>query len=416
MDIKKTNRNALAAFAGVLALFMLLGGGLVIYEQRQLLLEDAKRDLDDQLLLLGELATDALLRSDYASVESVIMAWAQKHPDIVRARVVAPNGFELAHYARDVARAGVTRSREVAVNGRTLVLIEVTKDHSALDEQLLAPSYRFMAITILFITLMGWFLWRAIKRNALRPLHAESARREFTEDELRRGGQALEAANKELDAFCYSVSHDLRAPLRGIDGFSQILLEDYSDKLDAAGQSYLRRVRAATQRMGLLIDDLLRLSRLSTAPLTITDIDLSALAQDITQELRQREPARDVVVNITTGISARGDVQLLHSVLENILGNAWKYAAKTHGAVIEFGVTQQAGETVYFVHDNGAGFDMKYADKLFGAFQRLHKPEEFSGVGIGLALAMRIVRRHGGRIWAEAQPDQGATFYFTLAA
>lgn len=415
MDVKRTNRNALGAFVALLVLFMMLAGGLVTYAQRELLLQEARRDIDDQLQLLAELTADALLRSDYASVETMMVAWAKNHHDVVRMRVTAANGFVLAQYASGAGAAAVTRVRELVSKGNTPFTIEVARDNSDLHEQLLKLSIRFFAVAIVFITVMGWFLWRAIKRNALIPLYAEIARREFTEGELRHRGQALEAANKELDAFCYSVSHDLRAPLRGIDGFSQVLLEDYGGKLDSGGQEYLRRVRAATQRMGQLIDDLLRLSRLSTESLTITDINLSALVQDIIGELRQRDPARDTVVSIAPAISARGDARLLRSVLENLLGNAWKYTGKKQSAVIEFGAMQQDGEPVYFVRDNGAGFDMQYAGKLFGAFQRMHKPEDFPGAGIGLALSMRIVRRHGGRIWAEAQPDRGATFFFTLA-
>lgn len=224
----------------------------------------------------------------------------------------------------------------------------------------------------------------------------------------------LEASNKELEAFSYSVSHDLRAPLRSIDGFSRVLLDDCEDKLAPDDKSHLQRIRAATQRMGALIDDLLVLSRVTRAGMTRRRIDLSALADSIVGELRGAYPQRSVTVHIEPGVTALGDAALLRVVLENLLGNAWKFTAKTENARIEFGAAPAVGRPAYFVRDNGAGFDMKYADKLFGVFQRLHGMEEFPGTGVGLASVQRIVARHGGRIWAEGAVGEGATFHFTL--
>jgi signal transduction histidine kinase len=226
----------------------------------------------------------------------------------------------------------------------------------------------------------------------------------------------LTAVNKELEAFAYSVSHDLRAPLRSIDGFSQALLEDYAPRLDADGQDYLRRVRAASQRMGQLIDDLLNLSRVTRAEMHLETVNLSGLAQTIAAELQKTQPERQVEFVIAKGLIAHGDVHLLRVVLENLLGNAWKFTSEHPRARIEFGVTQIEGKPAYFVRDDGAGFDMAYADKLFGAFQRLHPMTEFEGTGIGLATVQRIIHRHGGRVWAQGTVEQGATFYFTLAA
>ena len=224
----------------------------------------------------------------------------------------------------------------------------------------------------------------------------------------------LTAANQELEAFSYSVSHDLRAPLRSIDGFSRILLRSYLDKLDTPGQDYLQRVRAASQRMGQLIDDLLELSRVTRVELRREAVDLSALGRAIAAELQQTQPGRQVTFVIAEGLVARGDARLLRVVLENLLNNAWKFTGKLTHAKITFDSTQQDDRPVYCVHDNGAGFDMAYADKLFGAFQRLHPASEFEGTGIGLATVQRIIHRHGGRVWAEGAVGQGARFYFTL--
>jgi len=233
-------------------------------------------------------------------------------------------------------------------------------------------------------------------------------------DDLRRRTVELEASNRELEAFSYSVSHDLRAPLRSIDGFSLALVEDYHAILDDQGQDFLHRIRAASQRMGQLIDDLLQLSRATRAQMRFVTIDLSELARSILDELHQRDPDRVVEASIAPGVKAEGDPDLLRIVLGNLLGNAWKFTGKLPVASIEFGVTTQKDETLYYIRDNGAGFDATYADKLFLPFQRLHAADEFPGTGIGLALTQRIIRRHGGRIRAEGLVDGGAAFYFTM--
>lgn len=242
------------------------------------------------------------------------------------------------------------------------------------------------------------------------------ASRTLLEQRVRERTVELEAANRELEAFSYSVSHDLRAPLRAMDGFSRAVYEDYGPLLDERGKDYLQRVRAASQRMGHLIDDLLRLSRITRCDLRSQDMDLSTLARELIAELRQREPQRQVEVSIEPNIWVRADPDLMRVVLDNLLGNAWKFTHhnQQHPAQITFGRLYEEGEIAYYVRDNGAGFDMAYAGKLFGAFQRLHTRDQFEGTGIGLATVQRVIHRHGGRVWAEAQVGQGAAFYFTL--
>jgi signal transduction histidine kinase len=224
----------------------------------------------------------------------------------------------------------------------------------------------------------------------------------------------LSATNKELEAFAYSVSHDLRAPLRSIDGFSQALLDDYSDRLDEPGRKHLQRVRHAAQRMSRLIDDMLNLSRVTRSPIHNETLNLSAIARDIAEELCRTEPARKVEFTIEDGLNATGDANLLQAAMENLIRNSWKYTSSHVTAKIEFGRMKQNGTSPYFVRDDGAGFDPRYADRLFGAFQRLHTEAEFPGTGIGLATVQRIIHRHGGEIWAEGAVEKGATFYFTL--
>jgi light-regulated signal transduction histidine kinase (bacteriophytochrome) len=224
----------------------------------------------------------------------------------------------------------------------------------------------------------------------------------------------LEAANRELEAFCYSVSHDLRSPLRALDGFSQELLQNYADLLDEQGRHYLRRIRAGTQRMGQLIDDLLRLSRVTRAEMRRDRVDLTTLAEAVVAEMREREPARLVSLSVRPGLTAECDPQLICVVLENLLANAWKFTAKNPAAVIAFDRTDDADRPAFVVRDNGAGFDMAFREKMFGVFQRLHSDRDFPGTGIGLATVQRIVRRHGGDVWAEGAVGRGAAFYFTI--
>jgi light-regulated signal transduction histidine kinase (bacteriophytochrome) len=231
---------------------------------------------------------------------------------------------------------------------------------------------------------------------------------------LERLAAQLEQTNQELESFSYSVSHDLRAPLRRIAGFNQLLLEDCKDQLDATGRDYLARITDSTERMGLLIDDLLALSRAARGPLALDRVDLSQLARAAIEELRKADESRTVEIAIEDGLVAQGDARLLRIVLDNLLGNAWKYTRKTERPRVGFGAKTLQRETCYFVSDNGVGFDPAHADRLFAPFQRLHSDQEFAGTGIGLATVQRIVHRHGGKVWAEASEGEGATFYFRL--
>jgi signal transduction histidine kinase len=232
---------------------------------------------------------------------------------------------------------------------------------------------------------------------------------------LRRDATEIEATNRELEAFSYSVSHDLRAPLRSITSFSQALLEDCAESLDEQGRDYLDRVVRGGQRMAELIEDMMVLSRISRSGMQLGRVDLTATALEIAQELAQGQPGRDVEVDIEPGLVAEGDPKLLRVMIQNLLSNAWKFTAFQPDPRIEFGVLPSGnGERVFYVRDNGAGFDMEHVGKLFAPFQRLHREAEFPGTGVGLATVQRVVRRHGGKVWAEGKVAHGATFFFTI--
>jgi light-regulated signal transduction histidine kinase (bacteriophytochrome) len=287
-----------------------------------------------------------------------------------------------------------------------------------------AAPRQWQPIEIEFVTHIANHLGVAIQQaELLAQLRAEIAERQQAEQRvqslnqgLRQAVLELKAVNNELEAFSYSVSHDLRAPLRSIDGFSQALLEDYGGQLDLTGQDFISRIRAATQRMGNLIDDLLTLSRVTRSSIRMESVNLSQLAKRVATDLQQSCPERQVEFELAPDLLVYGDAHLLQVVLENFLNNAWKFTAKQPQPIVAVGkIHSDDGSSIYFVSDNGAGFDMAYVDKLFSPFQRLHRMQDFPGNGIGLATVQRIIHRHGGRVWAEGVIDRGATFYFTLA-
>lgn len=275
-----------------------------------------------------------------------------------------------------------------------------------------------------------WFQLRATRLEGVGPGYVVTAHENITE--VKRAGEEvqflnmdlerrvmqrtsqLEASTGELENFCYAVSHDLRAPLARLEGFSRGLFEDCAGQLDSQGKFYVERICRISIDLRRLIDTLLDLSRLTRREISKKQVSLSGIARMVIEELRREQPLRRVDVVIAPEVEANGDPDLLMVVLENLLGNAWKYTEKRQDAMIEFGVTRKYGQAVYFVRDNGAGFDMKYSGKLFGPFQRLHSPVEFTGIGLGLATSRRIIQRHGGRIWAEGETEKGAVFYFTL--
>jgi PAS domain S-box-containing protein len=391
-----------------LMLLIVGGSGLIArHWTRRELSEQSVRSSEARFRSLLESAPDAVVITDAKG--RVVLANAQtlqlfgyEREELVgqSVEVLVPERYRGGHVGYRMAYAAAPRARPM---GAGLELYGQRRDGTEFPVAIsLSPSE----------TDQGKLIFCDI-RDVTAQRETERRIQEMN-DRLSRDNADLDLLNKELEAFSYSVSHDLRAPLRAIDGFSQALVEDCADQLDDAGRGYLGRIRTAAQRMALLIDDLLKLARVTRAEVSFDDVDLGDLVEDVTRDLRSSYPERKVEVQVEKGLNVHADARLLRIALENLLGNAWKFTSGRDIARIEVGETSRKGRPAYFVRDNGVGFDMAHAGRLFGAFQRLHHESEFAGTGIGLATVQRIIRRHGGHIWVEAEAGKGATFYFTI--
>ncbi|MEO5988808.1 MAG: PAS domain S-box protein, partial [Candidatus Eisenbacteria bacterium] len=366
----------------------------------RLRIEADLRSSEERFRALALSANDAILSADQAGNITYLNPAAERmfgiRPEAAIGQsltLIMPETYRSRHLA-GLSRYLATGRGEVL--GKTVELAGLRQDGEEFPIELSLAS------------------WKGPTGTAFAAIIRDITARKHADDALRRYAAELDSANQELDAFAYSVSHDLRAPLRSIDGFSQALIDDCGAQLNDEGRGHLLRIRRAAQKMGDLIDDLLVLSRLSRVPMKTTDVNLTTLVHSIRDDLHQREPARVVQWSIADGMTLRGDARLLRVALENLMSNAWKY---TRGAVdphIIVGSRLEMGQTVYFVGDNGAGFDMRYVSKLFAPFQRLHTEAEFEGLGIGLATVARVIHRHGGRVWGIGEPGVGATFAFSL--
>jgi two-component system sensor histidine kinase/response regulator len=399
---------------------------------RVLIVEDSATQMEELRLILESEGYEVVTAPDGSAG---LERFARDVFDLVLTDIVMPNmsGYELCRKLKDDARTREVPVIIVTTLADPMDIIQglecgadnfITKpyepDHLLVRIATILESRRLRREGILRVGVEILFMGRKFLITSDKQQVLDLLVSTF-EDVVRKNRElvgskaALEAANKELETFSYSVSHDLRGPLRTINSFSQILIEDYGDKLDARGHEHLVRVQEGVRRMGELIDDLLQLSRVTSGGLEKTHVDLTKLARTVAAELRETAPDRSAEFVIQDGLSAIGDPRLLRVVVDNLLGNAWKFTARGI-ARIEVGKSQGGKLPIYFVRDNGAGFDMKFASKLFGPFQRLHSDRDFAGTGIGLATVQRIIHRHGGRIWAEGVVGRGATIYFTLPA
>ncbi|MEO5695370.1 MAG: PAS domain S-box protein [Usitatibacter sp.] len=362
-----------------------------------------------------EAAPDAMVVVDARGTIVVLNLRAEKQFGYKRDELIGqqvtqiiPHGFTERLIAGDDATASEVLEQCM---GAGLELMARRKDGSEFPIELMLSPLESAGVKLVTAAIRDI----SVRKAAEAVLLEKVEELDRSNEELAQFASQAAAANKELEAFAYSVSHDLRAPLRTLDGFSQVLLEDYSDKLDDEGRDSLARIRAASQRMGALIDDMLALSKVTRRPIAMSETNLSAMASEILQDLRHGQPPRRVDFVVAPAMVASTDAHLMRIVLVNLLGNAWKFTSKRAQARIEFGLLHQDGRDVYFVRDDGAGFDPAYASTLFGAFQRMHNADEFEGTGIGLATVQRIIHRLGGQVWADAAIDKGATFYFSLS-
>jgi signal transduction histidine kinase len=423
---------------------------------------DLRAQLENELASLPPSLSELLVIGDFATVEQTLsrnvlranvsrLVYRDNTGVTLQAADSPPPPRAPAWFARWLGLQDYTGERSAVVGGRVYGTLEATITARHAVDRVWAHLARHLSILALAVALDFLGIWLVL-RTGLKPLRAldeaslalgrgdlsvripEQGSPEFRhsiaafngmaaniqqlndtlEQKVRERTAELAASNRELEAFSYSVSHDLRAPLRAIDGFASVIAEDYGDRLDETGRAHLARIRQASQRMSALIDDVLELARISRAELTRSPVNLSELTHTVVEELPDDSERSGTEFLIADNLHAVADRGLLHVVLQNLVHNAWKFTGRTPQARIEFGTALTAGERAFFVRDNGAGFDPAYAHKLFQAFQRLHRPDEFPGTGVGLATVKRVIERHGGRVWAEGAVGRGATFYFTL--
>ncbi|WP_455202902.1 sensor histidine kinase [Kaarinaea lacus] len=413
------NKYALIWFSAVLTVFLVVADMLMIIDERDYLHKLETRHSEHELDMAGRLLTEAMIRNDYAAIEQYIPKWGAQRPDVVSIRVTAPNGFVVAQYqsqGRDASKHRLDLETQIDYMGRPVLGLQMQRDLSAIDTHIKKRAVELLVVSVVLVSVLGWILWLVLKRTAIAPLQKHISERKKIELELATHAKELELHVDELESYSYSIAHDLRTPVRSITSFSQVLLQDAGEKLSPADKDALRRVVDAGKYMAELIDDILALARITREAMKIEVLDLSALARISVARLRQLEPGRSVDVNIQAPLPERADSRLAQLLLDNLLENAWKYTSKTKQAQIEFGVLGSGESKTYFVRDNGIGFNMQYAHKLFQPFQRLHGASEFEGTGVGLATVQRIVKRHGGKVWVESEENRGTTFYFSFAA
>ncbi|KPJ96503.1 MAG: hypothetical protein AMJ53_00500 [Gammaproteobacteria bacterium SG8_11] len=409
-----SNKLALISFSAVLVMFLVFVDVFMIVEERNYLLATEKRHAEEELDIMGKFLTEAMIRNDYVAVEQYVPQWAKARSDVIKIRVLAPNGFVIAQHQHEPASDYLYELNKPIVYLEKLVLtLEIQWDFGSIRDFLQKRIAMLVILSIVAVAILGFSLWRVLKKTAILPLQREIDERKKVELKLEEHARELAVHADELESYSYSIAHDLRAPVRSITSFSQILLQDLDSKLEPEEKTALQRVVSAGKYMAGLIDDILALSRITRESIKIEPLRLSEMAQDSVIRLREIQPNRECNVAIESDLSANGDPRLIQLLLDNLLGNAWKYTGKKSAASIEFGAVSNSDQT-FFVRDNGVGFDMQYANKLFQPFQRLHSRDEFEGTGVGLATVQRIINRHGGKVWAESELEKGTTIYFTL--
>ncbi|TCK18586.1 phospho-acceptor domain-containing protein [Thiogranum longum] len=409
-ELSRTRRSIIG-FIAVLGIFMAIADGLIISQVYQRNITELETSVSNEARIFANLVSEDLTRGDYSSVESAALNWGSSSTHISSIDIVTANGFELGSYKKaEHPEHWKQFSQTIHYGDNASASIHLTVDTSHIRAYTLTLLSQLIAFSLALIVMLGYVL----RRIALRPLNEEIEEHLRTEEQLEKSAHRLKLAKNELEAYSYTLAHDLRTPLRAIISFAQIIKEDSAGKLDEEDLDHLNRIHHAGQHMSALIDDLIQLSRLSQATVKPADCDISAIATALLEQHRQADAEREITCREQPGMRVRGDPKLVEQLLGNLIDNAWKYTRHTANPMIEVGMRRQRGVKYFYVRDNGAGFDMQYVDKLFEPFQRLHTSTEFEGTGIGLASVRRVVQMHNGEIHAEAAPGKGCTITFSL--
>lgn len=408
-------RRTLFSFTLVLMFFLVVADTFIITQQTKIITREVVHHTNHEFDLFSKLVIGSLTKGDYVSIQEAVLNWGKEQENLAELSIATANGFTIASYKRD---APVEYSQLVHTtlpyghnNTATITMI---KDTSKLLSDIKELKFKMIGFSILLVTILGIVL----QRVAVQPLQNAIRAHELTEDKLQMQAKELQDSNQELESYSYSIAHDLRTPLRGIIGFCQILKDESRSKLSNEEKQHFDRIISASKRMADMIDYILNLGRVTRSDLHYEEVNLSELAKNSLKKYCTSESHPSVHFHAQDNLITMGDKHLLSMLLDNLLGNAYKFSCLRENTKIEFGCTANISPEhdvpTYFVRDNGVGFDIQYANKLFKPFQRLHDDKEFEGNGVGLATAQRIVKRHGGNIWAEANEGEGATFYFTL--
>lgn len=404
-------RRSFISFFAILGSFLIIADGLIISQLYQRNLSELETSALNEAELFASLVSQDLARGDYSSVEQAALNWGASSTRIIDISVITSNGFELARYQdADQGEYRLPFRKMIRYGDGQSATIMLEVDTSDIRSYLLKLTGQLLVFSVVLVILLGYFL----QRVAIIPLRKEIEEHLKTEKNLEQHARELDVSNNELESYSYTMAHDLRAPLRAIISFSKILEDDCAEKLCKDDLENLARIHRAGLHMGELVDDLIQLSRIARTPLKPADCNISDLATELVKRHQAVDPQREISIHIQSGMHARGDVKLIERLLENLIDNAWKYTGKTDNPEIEIGMDRVEGEKCFFVRDNGAGFDMQYAEKLFEPFQRLHKTSDFEGTGIGLASVKRIIQMHGGDIRITAVPGEGCTVHFSL--
>lgn len=406
-----TTRRSVIGLIAVLGIFVFIADLMIITQVYQRNITTLENSVQNEVSIFANLVAENLSRGDYSAVESALLNWGSRSTHISSIDIVTDNGFELGSY-RKPERPAHWKAFSQTINyaNDASATIHLTVDTTYIRNYVLTLSSQLIAFSLLLFALLGYFL----RRVALRPLNEEIEEHLRTEEQLEKSAHGLRLAKNQLDAYSYTLAHDLRTPLRAIISFTQIVREDCADKLDAENLHHLDRIHHAGKHMSALIDDLVQLTRISQTTVKPAECDISAIATALLEQHRQADPDREISCRVQPGMRIFGDPKLIEQLLGNLIDNAWKYTRKTASPSIEIGMERQRGVKYVYVRDNGAGFDMQYINKLFEPFQRLHTEAEFEGTGIGLASVRRVVEMHNGEIRAEAAPGKGCTISFSL--